>query len=226
MSSSPAASSPAQVVGSRATRVVGVRHLRGPLDVVWPANPVFPSAALLHRPAFDAAGGFQGLPLCDDLDTWIRVLEHGSGAVSLQVSVIYHEHVGQLSTDRSGMRAAESAVYDSYRDRPWWSATTQRRLLTKHHWDRFRADTAGRPSSLLDSRALWFIVPGRAWSLLALLSFRKRARRRGARVALDGKDPPALPLSNGINLPGSETLGSCNCCISSPGARKKGVQHE
>lgn len=197
------------VITSAGRRVEGnpgrrVRHLRGPLDVVWPANPVFPSAALLHRPAFDAAGGFQSLPLCDDLDTWIRVLEHGVGAVSLQVSVIYHEHVGQLSTDRTGMRAAESAIYDSYRDRAWWSATTQRHLLTKDHWDRLRADTAGRPSSLLDSRVLWFIVPGRAWSLLALLTFRKRTRRRGARVGLDGRQLSALPFLKRIKSPRGE----------------------
>jgi glycosyltransferase involved in cell wall biosynthesis len=152
----------------------GVRLLRSPLDVVWPENMVTPSGVLLRRDALLAAGGFaERMPHAADLDTWLRLLEHGTGVALPRVSVLYHLHGTQASADREAMVAAKLAAYDRYRDRPWFDPRLERRMRALHAWDD-RA-TGRLVRAVAD--------PQGAVGLLQTWSHRRRKRAAGRRWA-------------------------------------------
>ncbi|MCW2967534.1 MAG: glycosyltransferase family 2 protein, partial [Solirubrobacteraceae bacterium] len=127
------------------------RTLRTPAEIAWPENIVNPSAALVRRDALLHAGGFPvGVPRAGDLDTWLRLLEQGTGLVLGRIGVAYHLHPEQVSSDRSRMRDAHIDVVERYRDRPWHDPRTARRLRGVAAWDQ---RTPRGFAALLDPRA-------------------------------------------------------------------------
>jgi GT2 family glycosyltransferase len=164
------------------------RVLSGPADLLFAENVVPASGVMFRRDVMLAVGGYDAsLPMSADLDFAVRCLEHGTGLATRTVSVIYHVHSGQVSSDRSEMWASHTAVAERYRGRPWWSSRDFDRWLSVVAWDSYRA--GGGPRQL--ARAL-----ARPDALAALLSSRFRIRRRSSRVGRDGG--PSLAL-----LPGS-----------------------
>lgn len=146
--------------------------LRTPRDLVWPRNLVTPSGALVRRDALLAAGGFAGrMPQAADLDTWLRVLEQGTGLVSPAVGVIYRVHDEQVSRDRGAMHAARLELYARYEDRDWHDPRLVDRMAALHAWDE------------RDRRALLSAVvrPQGALGLLQTWAQRRRIRRAGRR---------------------------------------------
>lgn len=158
--------------------------LRSPADVAFPVNCVPPSSTLLRRDAVLAVGGFDPeLPLCADLDMWLRLLEHGTGVASPVVGSIYHVHPGQVSSDGSAMHRAHRDIIERYRDRPWWKGSLLRRYDGIAMWDAFRgAWRAG--DRWAAGRALGRIGlhPDRIRGMIAILAWRLRVRVRSAQV--------------------------------------------
>jgi glycosyltransferase involved in cell wall biosynthesis len=147
------------------------RVLRSPPDIAWPENVLTPSATLVRRDAVLAAGGFaEGVPQAGDLDTWLRLLEQGTGLASPHVGVLYHLHGDQASGDRDAMAAARQDRYGRYRDRPWYDARVPARMAAVDAWD------ARDPRQIARAVAR----PQGAIGLAQSLAHRRAKRRAGA----------------------------------------------
>jgi GT2 family glycosyltransferase len=168
------------------------RVLTSPADLLFTENVVPASGVMFRRDTVLKAGGYdETLSKSADLDLLVRCLEHGTARATPTLSVIYHVHAGQVSSDRAEMWASHTAVAERYRGRPWWSRRRFGAWRTVVAWDSFRAGGgAGRLA-----RAL-----ARPDALAALLWSRYRIRRMGSRVGRDGR--PSLAL-----LPGSAADG-------------------
>ena len=143
--------------------------LRSPRDLVWPRNLVTPSGAMVRRDALLAAGGFaEGMRQAADLDTWLRVLEQGTGIVSPEVGVLYRVHAAQVSRDRGAMHAARVDLYERYRQRDWYDPRLVDRMSALHAWDD------------RDPRALLAAVARPQGALGLLQTWRQRRRIRRA----------------------------------------------
>ena len=167
----------ASALSSRRARVFGnpgrrPLEITSPRQLFWPENPVVTSSVLLDKQALLVAGGFSERVLAQDLDTWITLLEHGTGLVLPDVHVSYREHAGQASADRSAVHAAVRDILAAHRHQSWHSRSLVGRLhglqdaeLLAMAWRRRRwrelAGVAGRLASRpaavgsLVSAALW-----------------------------------------------------------------------
>lgn len=157
------------------------RLLRSPPDIAWPENVLTPSATLVRRDAVLAAGGFaEGVPQAGDLDTWLRVLEQGTGLASPHVGVRYHLHGEQASGDRQAMAAARQERYGRYQERSWYDARLPARMAAVDAWDardpRRLMAAVGRPQGAI----------GLAQSLLHRRAKRRAGRQRRADLANAG----------------------------------------
>ena len=146
------------LVGSRARatpsgRLVGhvsekPLALTGP-RLFWPDSPVLPSAVMVTRVDALAVGGFSALPLAADLEFWARLLDRGTGVAVPEVTVLYHEHLGQISRDTEPMRQARHDVLCAFEGRSWWKADMVSRQDMLGDWDRWREGEAGVGSRLV-----------------------------------------------------------------------------
>lgn len=168
-------------------RIYGVpgpspRILRTP-GAVAVVNCVPPSSTILNRAAAIDAGGFDStLPLCADLDMWIRLLEQGTGVASPQVGSIYHVHGGQVSSDSSAMRTAHLEILKSYRGRDWWSERLFHNCEGALEWDSLRSGISERdPAHVVRSSARIFRHPSCAVGVVRVLDWRRKLRRRSLR---------------------------------------------
>jgi rhamnosyltransferase len=160
--------------------------VRSPGDVA--ALPVIAtSGVLMQRAAAQETGGFQALHGVEDIDLWLRVLERGTGYLSPVVSLLYHVHADQLSSEGLRLQGGRRDVLRDYADRPWCTPRVLRDWETSMTWDAARA--AQRDGDLvLAARRLGRIAahPTRVRGLAAVLVFRWRARRRTSRVGRSG----------------------------------------
>lgn len=167
-------------------------ELSGPADVVFPENPVPGSGVMFRRDVVLAAGGYdEDVPFCEDFDLLLRCLEHGTGVVCRDVTVIYHMHDQQLSTGRAEMREWQTRVALRYADRPSWSPRQFARWRVSRAWDDWRAGGGVR------SAAGAFSHPFR---LARLWAWRLRVRRRSSRVGRDGGPSIAIMPGAGTRL--------------------------
>jgi glycosyltransferase involved in cell wall biosynthesis len=169
----------ADPAGDRVHGAAG-RHdivLRSPADLLFPENVVPGSGVMIRRDVALAAGGYdEDMLRCEDLDLLVRCLERGTGLAARDVTVIYHLHGDQLSSERAEMKANHTYVIDRYRDRPWWSARQAGRWQAVVAWDAYRS--GGGRGQL--GRAL-----ARPVALARLLWWRLRLRRRSRSVSRD-----------------------------------------
>ena len=154
--------------------------VRSPARLVFPENSFTTSALLVRRDVLLAAGGFdRRLRYLEDLDAWLRVLEHGTGLLLPQITCLYRHHGGQISRDRPAMLAASARLLDKYSDRPWMGPQTRQGLLVVEHWDELQAARRDRDWAGAFGAAAWIMARPTRWRALAqLLVFRRRARRR------------------------------------------------
>lgn len=162
----------------------GPRLIRTPADLLFPENAVTTSACMVRRDVALEAGGFDhSLRLCEDLDLFLRCLEHGTGVVVPDVTAVYHMHSGQLSNERRDMRTWHTRVATRYTARAWWSARQFGSWQASSAWDDFRAGMGVRAA-----------LPAirRPASVARLLRWRLQVRRRGSRLSRDGGPSVAL----------------------------------
>lgn len=112
--------------------------LRSPADVAV-RSLVVASGTLLRRDAVHAAGGFRALHGVEDIDLWLRLLEHGTGWVAPRPSVLYHVHEAQISGDDAGLQARRRRVLEEYADRPWFEPRLLRAWDAIMAWDSARS---------------------------------------------------------------------------------------
>lgn len=182
----------------------GGRALRSAADVAT-SSIIVVSAVIVRRDAVESAGGFREFhgPLhgVEDVDLWLRLLEHGTGYVSARVSVLYHEHGAQMSSDGNRLQIARRMVLESYAARPWF----RRELLDAWDgvmgWDAARlAQRSGDGRLALRHLGRVARSPKRLGALLRELRVRHAARRLSSQVTRSGTqtlavvDPGAVPV--------------------------------
>jgi GT2 family glycosyltransferase len=160
---------------------------RGPVVLdspaaLYPENFLPASATLARRDAVLAAGGYDtSLRYAEDLDLWIRVMDHGTAIASPRVVTRYRLHAGQKSTGQRS-RATQLQIAEAYRDRPWWSPRLVERQLAFRAWDALRAELRGGDRRAALNEAIALARPARLRALAELLWRRYRVRRRSARL--------------------------------------------
>jgi glycosyltransferase involved in cell wall biosynthesis len=154
--------------------------VRSPARLLFPENSFTTSAVMVRRDVLSACGGFdRDLAYLEDVDAWVRVLEHGSGLLVPEVTCLYRHHEGQVSRHRPEMQAATAYVMDKYEQRAWWSQRRRRDVEVVGHWDDFQAARGAGNWAEAVSQAWWLgRAPERLAVLARLLSFRRNVRRR------------------------------------------------
>jgi glycosyltransferase involved in cell wall biosynthesis len=164
-----------------------------PSYLIFPGNPVPASGALARRDVVEAVGGFRPPDGVEDMDLWIRVLEHGTGVVVPEISVNYHEHDAQASRRIAAMQQKHIAVAERFADRSWWSPTLVERWRARATWNNFRsAIRHGRVGDAVRNAAWVAARPQRIRGALTASSQRRRIRRRAA-AGDRGATPRARP---------------------------------
>jgi hypothetical protein len=84
--------------------------------LVYEANPVPTSSALVRRDALVAAGGFAGpAPLASDWDLWLRLAGRGGAFVSEPGARIrYRRHAGGVTADVAALAESMLAVHEAH----------------------------------------------------------------------------------------------------------------
>ena len=151
------------------------------------------SGVMVRRDVAMRVDGFRPLQMTEDLDFWLRVLEHGTGYLSPVVSLLYHVHSGQASRDGFGLQAARRDVIGSFSSRPWFNARLLRDSDTSMGWDMARsAHAEGDPVRAARLLLPILVDPRRARTLAVILIDRWRGRRRTRRIARSGAPTIAL----------------------------------
>lgn len=154
--------------------------ISSPRDLIIPSNPIPASGVLARRDVVLEVGGFKALTRSEDLDLWIRMLSCGTALACPEPGYTYHQHDGQVTTDRRQMRAALLDLVESYRGARWWDEALLRQVEAQMRWDEARASVRGgerrapirKFAALLSSRA-------ESRAVLKMLTARRRLRHRG-----------------------------------------------
>jgi len=152
------------------------RVLNAPPDAFIPENLLNTSGMMADKSAIQKAGGFPPLRRVEDLDTWIRLLEQGTGVALPTVTHRYHVHNQQASSAAHRMRHSLLEVVGSYSDRSWFKPRLLRQVQATTDWDELRA-------ALHDRSASWFphakplLLNRHALGSLTRLMLHRRATR-------------------------------------------------
>jgi glycosyltransferase involved in cell wall biosynthesis len=169
---------PARTVAGRVVGNPWRRELAlDPLVLLAPGDVMCTSGTMAQRKALENAGLFRPLRRAQDLDLWVRVLEHGSGIVLAEPSVVYYEHALQAVNDKDLMRQCFDRIIESCTERPWFSPQVHDKIYSRIHWDDLRAaQRAGSAREVIRHMA-WFARRPHAWPpLVALLRQRRLSR--------------------------------------------------
>jgi hypothetical protein len=168
--------------------------VRSPAVLLASENYLPVSAALARTDAVRAAGGFRPHRGVEDLDLWVRLVEHLPALVVPAVTVVYHLHAGQMSGDKTSMHASHLAVVAAHAGAPWWSPELAERYRGALAWDHAAtARAAGRHRQALGILVRTLLAPTRARGLMAFVARRLLARREAARWSRDGSRAGAPP---------------------------------
>ena len=171
---------------------VRATSIRSPADIAV-LRYIAASAVMIRRDVALDVGAFRPLPRAADLDLWLRVLERGPGYASQEVSIIYHEHPGQISDDESSVQKAARAVLSEYLDRPWMTPGIIDAWDSVIAWDGLRSALARGDRPLALARLGYLLArPVRIHVLLSLLRWRWRERRRSGRLTPEGRPSVAV----------------------------------
>jgi glycosyltransferase involved in cell wall biosynthesis len=119
--------------------------VEGPAKLLERGQFIGPSGVLVRRePALAAGGSDESLPRVgggEDIDLWIRLLEHGTAVVSPLPVAIYHlagEGAAEVQGDLLGQIDAFESIVNRYLDRPWATPAVLARARGTIDWSRLR----------------------------------------------------------------------------------------
>jgi glycosyltransferase involved in cell wall biosynthesis len=131
--------------GGEVVTVLGTPHRAGqeltsPIDILRPTNPINTSATLVRTEVVRAVGGYdEGLRYSEDLDLWLRVLEHGAGWCDATPVLDYHRGASSKSQVHGNTERARATIVRRYADRGWWTADAAERYLGGMYWQGARS---------------------------------------------------------------------------------------
>jgi glycosyltransferase involved in cell wall biosynthesis len=161
------------------------QRLRSPADVLAPANPVVTSATFVRTDLARGLGGFDiGLRYSEDLDLWLRVLEHGTGWCDPAPVITYRRVASSKSQEaHGGVESARARIARGYARRAWWSRSACERYLGGMYWEGARSAMRDRswPMALHHLRQV-LRHPRRVQGAFEGLEQNRRRRRRASRL--------------------------------------------
>jgi GT2 family glycosyltransferase len=167
--------------------------LRSPAPLVFPGNFLPASGVLVRREIVQLVGGFRRPDAVEDLDLWLRVLEHGTGIASPAVTVVYHVHDRQSSRDAAPMQARHLLVANRCVGSPWWSPALVERWHATATWNNVRSSLRQRQTGEAVRHAAWIAArPRRVIAVARGSLFRARLRRRTREALAAGVRPAAM----------------------------------
>lgn len=170
--------------------------VRSPAAILWPTNPIPASATMVRRDAVLAVGGFRPPDGVDDLDLWVRIVEHGSAVISPVVGLIYRVHDGQISHDVAAMHSGHLVVARAFSDRGWWSPRLPERCIGVAAWDRLQLARAGGRRGAVVGEA-WTILRRRDRLIGVVGLWRRRLALRRRSMVVSRSGQPSLALLPG-----------------------------
>jgi glycosyltransferase involved in cell wall biosynthesis len=159
------------------------QELHSPADILAPANPIVTSATVVRTDVVRRVGGFDtGLRYSEDLDLWLRVLEHGRGWCDPTPVLTYRRGTTSKSQQaHGGVERARAQIARRYARRDWWSPVTCERYLGGMYWEGARSAMRGAEWPLaLDYLRRVFRHPQRVRGAVEGLDQNRRRRRRAA----------------------------------------------
>ncbi len=174
--------------------------LRSGEQLIFPGNTVPVSASMFRRNLALELGGFRPhRGVVEDLDLWLRLLEHGTAICSPTVSIIYHVHDEQMSLrDTRTMQLAHAEAAEAFRRRTGGARTPLTRWEGVAAWDNMRRAIERKQLKAGLRWALYVVRrPQRGVGTLAIWARRYRVRRRSADLREAGVGPPAHARANG-----------------------------
>jgi glycosyltransferase involved in cell wall biosynthesis len=176
--------------------------LRSPSPLVFPGNFLPASAVMVRRDIVLRAGGFRPPDAVEDFDLWLRVLEHGTGISSPTVTVVYHVHDSQSSSDAASMQARHLFVASRCAGRPWWSPALVERWNATATWNNVRSSVRRRETREAARHIAWIAARPRRIAAVAQGSlFRARLRRRTRAVLAAGVGPAPAARPTDLDPP-------------------------
>ncbi len=156
--------------------------LRSADPLIFPGNVIPVSAAMVKRDVALRAGGFMSRKgVVEDLDLWLRVLEHGTAVCSPEVGLIYHLHDGQMSRQRRTMQLAHLEAGEAHRERTGGSRAPLQRWEGAAAWENLRTAVRGGERAAAVRWASYIAShPRRVQGLIGILAFHFASRRRVA----------------------------------------------
>jgi glycosyltransferase involved in cell wall biosynthesis len=170
----------------------GSPRLITPEDLFFPENIVCTSTVVADREAVLAAGMFRPLARAQDLDLWIRLLQHGPGLALPQATGTYHVPDAYTASGlRERSKAGRAVVLETYQDEPWMTRRLRRDLAAQGRWDDLRHAVHHREWRRSGSSLARLALSPRAVpAVLATVRHRRRgrsaARPAAAEVAATG----------------------------------------
>jgi hypothetical protein len=161
-------------------------------QLVFPENMIPVSASLFQRELALAVGGFRPYRgVVEDLDMWLRLLEHGTGICSPRVGIIYHVHGDQMSVqDARTMQLAHIDAAEAHRRRTDGSLTPIQRWEGVVAWDNLRRALEAQQSRAALRWGMHMLAhPQRPVGTLQMLGWRFLTRRRSAALRARGLRP-------------------------------------
>jgi glycosyltransferase involved in cell wall biosynthesis len=159
------------------------QRLTSPVDALAPANPIVTSATLVRTEVVRALGGFDtSLRYTEDLDLWLRVLEHGTAWCDPAPVLTYRRHSSSKSQQaHGGVERARERIARSYSPREWWSRGACERYLGGMYWEGARSAMRDAQWPLASRHVLRVLRhPRRLQGAVEGLDQNRRRRRRAA----------------------------------------------
>ncbi len=169
----------------------GPRVLSSGDQLICPENIIPVSASMVKRDVAIEVGGFQARHgVSEDFDLWLRVLAAHTAICSPQVSIIYHIHGEQMSSELEQMLRGHFAASEAHQLRTGGSLVPLKRWKGVAAFRRMReAQRTNHPLRML--RWGVFIVrrPSRVIGSIELIMHRYKSMRRARALRAAGVGP-------------------------------------
>ncbi|WP_432511356.1 glycosyltransferase family 2 protein [Kineococcus sp. SYSU DK001] len=150
------------------------------VDLFAPGDLVCTSGTIVTKEALLAGGLFRPLRRAQDLDMWVRVLQHGRGLALAEPTFRYFLHDQQAINDTDLMRRCYEQIVADCTEQPWFSRHDADRAMVKWHWDDLRAAQRTGDRGEVVRNARWFAARPHVWrSLAKVLQGRRLSRSLG-----------------------------------------------
>jgi glycosyltransferase involved in cell wall biosynthesis len=166
--------------------------LRSGDQLVAPENIIPVSAAMVKRDVAIEVGGFHAWHgVAEDFDLWLRVLAaHHTAICSPEVSIIYHVHGGQMSSELSQTLLGHTEASEAHRERTGGSRVPLKRWEGVAAFRRLREAQLAGDIGRMTRWGLYIAArPHRLRGSLELIAHRYRAHRRASLLHAAGVGP-------------------------------------